>query len=174
MGLKSFNPYTASRRFITVLDKSQITKQTPEKSLARAEKALRRPQQSRRNRRVASRRRPQEAVSPGRFPARQSRRAREGGGDRIRPESQLEHRAAALRRWREALHPAPSGSGSWRDGFDRRRRGHSSGQCAEDPAHSSRHDGAQPGAVSRDAAGRWCVRRAARRSCSAKRATSRW
>ena len=33
MGLKSFNPYTASRRFITVLDKSHITKETPEKSL---------------------------------------------------------------------------------------------------------------------------------------------
>jgi len=44
MGLKSFNPYTASRRFMTVLDKSHITKQTPEKKLARAEKALRRPQ----------------------------------------------------------------------------------------------------------------------------------
>ncbi len=33
MGLKSFNPYTASRRFMTVLDKSEITKQTPEKGL---------------------------------------------------------------------------------------------------------------------------------------------
>jgi len=33
MPLKSFNPYTASRRFITMLDKSEITKQTPEKSL---------------------------------------------------------------------------------------------------------------------------------------------
>src|SRR3974390_1688588 len=33
MALKSFNPYTASRRFMTVLDKSEITKQTPEKNL---------------------------------------------------------------------------------------------------------------------------------------------
>jgi len=33
MGLKSFNPYTASRRFLTVLDKSEVTKQRPEKSL---------------------------------------------------------------------------------------------------------------------------------------------
>src|SRR5260370_33215074 len=31
MGLKSFNPYTASRRFITVVDKSHITQQVPEK-----------------------------------------------------------------------------------------------------------------------------------------------
>src|SRR5487761_1289908 len=38
MALKSFNPYTASRRFITVLDKSEITKQTPEKSLVEPRK----------------------------------------------------------------------------------------------------------------------------------------
>jgi large subunit ribosomal protein L2 len=33
MAIKSFRPYTASRRFLTMLDKSEITKQTPEKSL---------------------------------------------------------------------------------------------------------------------------------------------
>src|SRR5229473_3077444 len=38
MGLKSFNPYTASRRFITVLDKSHITKQEPEKALLEPKK----------------------------------------------------------------------------------------------------------------------------------------
>jgi large subunit ribosomal protein L2 len=38
MGLKSFNPYTASRRFITVLDKSEITKDRPEKSLLEPKK----------------------------------------------------------------------------------------------------------------------------------------
>src|SRR5271155_4026013 len=38
MGLKSFNPYTASRRFITVLDKSHITKETPEKALLEPKK----------------------------------------------------------------------------------------------------------------------------------------
>src|SRR5271167_1178080 len=38
MGLKRFNPYTASRRFMTVLDKSEITKQTPEKSLLEPKK----------------------------------------------------------------------------------------------------------------------------------------
>ena len=38
MGLKSFNPYTASRRFITVLDKSEVTKQEPEKSLVESKK----------------------------------------------------------------------------------------------------------------------------------------
>src|ERR1700732_2295928 len=38
MALKSFNPYTASRRFITMLDKSDITKQTPEKALLEPKK----------------------------------------------------------------------------------------------------------------------------------------
>ena len=37
MGLKSFNPYTAWR-FITVVDKSHITKQTPEKQLLEPKK----------------------------------------------------------------------------------------------------------------------------------------
>jgi large subunit ribosomal protein L2 len=38
MALKSFNPYTASRRFITMLDKSELTKQTPEKALVEPKK----------------------------------------------------------------------------------------------------------------------------------------
>ena len=33
MALKSFNPYTASRRFVTMLDKSEVTKEVPEKAL---------------------------------------------------------------------------------------------------------------------------------------------
>jgi large subunit ribosomal protein L2 len=38
MALKSFKPYTASRRFVTLLDKSEITKHTPEKSLTEPRK----------------------------------------------------------------------------------------------------------------------------------------
>jgi len=38
MALKTFNPYTPSRRFLTMLDKSEITKETPEKSLTEAKK----------------------------------------------------------------------------------------------------------------------------------------
>ena len=38
MALKSFNPYTASRRFITMLDKSEVTKHRPEKSLTEPKK----------------------------------------------------------------------------------------------------------------------------------------
>ena len=38
MALKTFKPYTPSRRFLTMLDKSEITKQTPEKSLVETQK----------------------------------------------------------------------------------------------------------------------------------------
>jgi len=55
MGLKSFNPYTASRRFITVVDKSHITKQEPEKALLEPKKRSGGPG---RNRDLAPRRRP--------------------------------------------------------------------------------------------------------------------
>ncbi len=38
MALKSFRPYTPSRRFITILDKSEVTKEKPEKSLLEPKK----------------------------------------------------------------------------------------------------------------------------------------
>ena len=38
MALKTFRPYTPSRRFLTMLDKSEITKETPEKSLSESKK----------------------------------------------------------------------------------------------------------------------------------------
>jgi large subunit ribosomal protein L2 len=38
MALKSFKPYTASRRFLTVVDRSEITKDQPEKSLVESKK----------------------------------------------------------------------------------------------------------------------------------------
>jgi len=38
MALKSFKPYTKSRRFITLVDKAEITKQTPEKALSEPKK----------------------------------------------------------------------------------------------------------------------------------------
>src|ERR1700727_342400 len=38
MAIKTFKPYTPLRRFLTMLDKSEITKQTPEKSLVEVQK----------------------------------------------------------------------------------------------------------------------------------------
>jgi len=66
MALKSFNPYTASRRFVTMLDKSEITKQTPEKSLS-SRRSARRTQRARRDYHLASAAAAQEAVPHHRF-----------------------------------------------------------------------------------------------------------
>src|SRR5580698_3148200 len=38
MTLKTLRPYTPSPRFLTMLDKSEITKETPEKSLTESKK----------------------------------------------------------------------------------------------------------------------------------------
>jgi large subunit ribosomal protein L2 len=38
MALKSFNPYTASRRFMTAVDKAEITRERPEKPLTESKK----------------------------------------------------------------------------------------------------------------------------------------
>ena len=38
MALKSFKPYTPARRFLTLADKSEITKHEPEKSLVEPQK----------------------------------------------------------------------------------------------------------------------------------------
>src|ERR1700680_3142468 len=38
MALKTFKPYTPSRRFLTMLDKSEVTKETPEKSLTESKR----------------------------------------------------------------------------------------------------------------------------------------
>jgi len=70
MALKSFNPYTASRRFLTMLDKSEITKQEPEKSLVEPKKRT-----GGRNAHgeitICTEAAPQEAVPLDRFPPRE-------------------------------------------------------------------------------------------------------
>ena len=149
MGLKSFNPYTASRRFMTVLDKSEITKQTPEKSLLEPKK------------RSGGRNNQGEIVIWHRGGGHKKqyrvvdfRRDKDGVPAKVAAIEYDPNRSSniallALCRWREALHPSSRGPRSRRHGFDRRNRGHSSRQCAEDPPHSSGHHGAQPGALSR-------------------------
>ena len=59
-------------------------------------------------------RRPQAPLPHDRLQAHEGRRAGQGGGDRVRPEPLGAHRAPALRRRREGLHPRPRGCGSAR------------------------------------------------------------
>ena len=83
MALKTFKPYTPSRRFLTMLDKSEITKQTPEKSLTESKKRT-----GGRNSHgeITSWHRGgghAQALSHHRFPPRQDRHPGQGCGDRI-------------------------------------------------------------------------------------------
>ncbi len=174
MALKTFKPYTPARRFLTMLDKSEITKQTPEKSLTESKK------------RTGGRNSHGEVTSwhrggghaqhyrVDRFPARQDRNPGEGGGHRIRSEPFGAHRAAALCRRREALHSAAGGPGSGHDGAERRRRGHSSGKRADRSGTFLPARWCTTWSFIPARAARWCARRAARRSCSARKAISRW
>ena len=141
MALKTFKPYTPSRRFLTMLDKSDITKQTPEKSLVESKK------------RTGGRNSHGEVTSWHR-----------GGGharkyrsiDFRREKLGIPAKVAAIeydpnRSARIALLHYADGekryilaagwSRSWDDDSERRGRRHSSGKRADDPAHPARHDG---------------------------------
>ena len=95
-----------------------------------------------------------------RLQAQQGRRARQGRGDRVRPEPQRPHRPAALPRRREALHPRPG------QGRGRRRAAVRPGlrdpprQRAADALHPGRFGRAQRRAAARAAAARWPAARA--------------
>jgi len=121
MGLKSFNPYTASRRFITVVDKSHITKQTPEKQLLEPKK------------RSGGRNNQGEIVVWHRggghkrqYRTVDFRRDKEGVPAKVVAIEYDPNRPAELCGRREALHLASRGTGSRRHRFDGRGRGHSS------------------------------------------------
>ena len=111
MALKSFNPYTASRRFITMLDKSEVTKQTPEKSLVEPKKRTGGRNSHGEMTMLASRRRPQEAVPRRSISAARRRAFRRAW----RPSSTI---PTARRAWRCCIMPTarsatsciPSGS----------------------------------------------------------------
>ena len=104
-----------------------------------AEAADRRAQLLRPHDLASPRRRPQAAVPRRRLPAQQGRRAREGRGDRVRPEPQRAHRAAALPRRREALHHRPAGSRGRRHAAERPGLGDPSRQRAAAALHPGRY-----------------------------------
>ena len=114
----------------------------------------RRPQQLRAQDGPAPRWRPQAAVPHHRLQAGQGRRPRQGRRHRVRPQPQRPHRAAALLRRREALHPRP------RPGQGGRRAGQRPG--LGDPPRAT---------PSRCATSRW-ARRCTTSNCAPARAAS--
>jgi ribosomal protein L2 len=109
MAIRKRKPTSPGRRFQTTPTSPRSPRSEPEKSLLGPEAAHRRPQRLRPQDLAPPRRRPQAAVPPGRLQAEQGRRAGQGRLHRVRPEPHVPHRAAALPRRREALHPRPAG-----------------------------------------------------------------
>ena len=155
MALRKRKPTSPGRRFQTVSDFSEITKTTPEKSLLAPKHKHRRPQQLRPQDRPPQGRRPQAAVPHHRLQAHQGRRAGQGRRDRVRPEPQLPHPAAALPRRREALHPRPDGREGRRPAAERPGLRDPSRQRPAAALHPRRHHRAQRRAASPAAAARW-------------------
>ena len=163
MGLKSFNPYTASRRFMTVLDKSEITKETPEKARSSRKSARAAATTTAKSSSgiaaAATRSNTARSISGATKTASRPRLRRSNTTRTAAPTS----RCCTTRMAKSATFCIRWGWKSARRS-DRRRRGHSSRQCAEVPAHSAGHHGAQPGALSRHGRPSWFAPRAVRRS----------
>ena len=105
MAIRKYKPTTPGRRGSSVADFAEITRTTPEKSLRRAAAQEGRPQQPGPHHHPSPGWRPQARLPRHRLPSlRQGRRAGQGRAHRVRPQPHRPHRAAALRRRREALH----------------------------------------------------------------------
>ena len=104
---RRFKPTSPGRRFMTTETFEEITRDTS-RALAASSRSRSngRPQQQRPHHDASQGWRTQAPLPCHRLQARQGRRAGEGRADRVRPQPVGAHRAAALRRRREALHPS--------------------------------------------------------------------
>ena len=113
MAIKKHKPTSPGRRFATWLQHEAVTKDEPEKALTEGLQEVRRAQRARARHLAPPRRRRQAQVPQDRLQAAQGRRAGQGRRDRVRPEPHGAHRAAPLRRRREALHPRAGAARRW-------------------------------------------------------------
>ena len=150
MPIRKPKPTSPGRRFVSYADFAEVTQVKPEKSLV---EGLKKTGGRNAHGRKTARHRGGGAKRPyrrDRLQAPQGRRAGEGRGDRVRPQPLRLHRAAALRRRREALHPraaAPDGrhdASQSGDGADI-----AVGNCLPLARHAGRHGRAQRRAAAR-------------------------
>ena len=149
MAIRKRKPTSPGRRFQTVSDFAEITRDRPERSLTKPKPRTGGRNSYGRHDVASPRRRAQAEVPRRRLPARQGRRAGEGRGHRVRPEPQRAHRAAPLPRRREALHPRSRDGGGRRHAPERARLRDPPGQRAAAALHPGRYDGAQRRAQAR-------------------------
>ena len=117
MAIKKHKPTSPGRRFATWLQHEAVTKGEPEKSLTEGLTKSGGRNNARPRHLAPPRRRGQAPLPQDRLQAPQGRRAGQGRRDRVRPEPLGAHRAAALRRRREALHPRAGADGGRRRGL---------------------------------------------------------
>ena len=150
MGIRKYKPTTPGRRGSSVADFVEITRSAPEKSLVRAAAQEGWSEQRGSDHDPAPGRRAQARLPGDRLPpCRQGRRAGEGRAHRVRPEPHRAHRAAALRRRREALHLGAEQAEAGRPGRDRPVGRHQAGQQPAAAQHPGRHGGARHRAAAR-------------------------
>ncbi len=139
MPIKQFKPTSAGRRGASGYTFNEITKSRPEKSLIVAKGKT----AGRNNRGVITIRHrgggSRRMLRHHRLQARQDGRARQGRGDRVRPEPDGAHRADPLPRRREALHPGAGRPRGGDDGSGRAGRGDPRRQRAAAAQHAQRH-----------------------------------
>ena len=150
-------PTSPGRRFATYPLREQLTAVRAGAQADRGPAQVRRPQRQRPRHRPPPRRRRQAPLPADRLQAPQGRRAGQGRDDRVRPEPQLLHRPAALRRRREELHPRPGRDLGRRPGPVRPGRRHhgpaTRWRCARcRPARSSTTSSSSPARAASSAA----------------------
>ena len=173
MAIRKPKPTSPGRRFATYADFAEITKTEPEKSLIEGLKKSggrnARGRKTSRHRGGGAKR----LYRKDRLQAPQGRHPGQGRRDRVRPQPHRLHRAAALRRRRQELHPRAEPPAGRRDRRVRARRADIAvGQLPAAGQHADRHRGPQRRARS-PAAAASSAARPARRSSSWPR-TATW
>ena len=143
MALKSYKPTTPGQRGLVLIDRSELWKGRPVKSLTEGLTVEGRAQQHRTDHHAPARRRGEAPLPHRRLQAHQARRRGQGHPDRVRSEPDRVHRADRLCRRRAELHPGAAAARGRRHG-DRGGQGrHQAGQRDAVHLDADRHDRAQ-------------------------------
>ena len=139
MPIRKPKPTSPGLRFVSYPDFAEITKTEPERTLVEGLKKSGGRNSLRPQDLPPPRRRGQAPVPQDRLQAPPRRDPRQGRRDRVRPEPDRLHRAAALRRRREVLHPGPAAPAGRRDGHVRARGRDRRGQLPAAGQHADGH-----------------------------------
>ena len=143
MPIRKPKPTSPGRRFVTYRRLRGDHEDGAGEVAHRGPEEERRPQRQRPQDRPPSRRRRQAAVPHHRLQAPQGRDPRPRGRDRVRPQPLGVHRAAALRRRREGVHPRAEPAARRHDRRVRPAGRHHRRQRAAAGQHAGRHRGPQ-------------------------------